>query len=137
MDSRYLGEVHAHEQDTQHEQDKQHENTRRTRGVTPARISTRPKLADLPGGSDVVKRVCAVHSSKRDVRRVLNAVSAQAADQEHARALMDALVSDTSYVPQNVRTKLQNIISAGVLEDVIKPVSQPFVSRLTRGCFGG
>ena len=133
MDSRYLGEV-----DTQpREQHELYEDTHRTLAATPARISTVPKLADLPGGSKVVKRVCAVHSSKRDVRRVLNAISAEAADQEHASALMDALVRDTSYVPHNVRTKLQNLISAGVLGDVVKPASQPFLSRLTRGCFGG
>jgi hypothetical protein len=136
MDTRYLGEVDTQPREHIDTYEIQ-EDTRRTPTATPARISTVPKLADLPGGTKVVKRVCAVHSSKRDVRRVLNAISAEAADQEHASALMDALVRDTSYVPHNVRTKLQNLISAGVLSDVIKPASQPLLSRLTRGCIGG
>jgi len=113
-------------------------------GVSPAAISSAPtritsasKLSDLPGGSKTAKQICAVHSSKRDVRRVLSVVSAQAADQEHARSLVEALVSDTSYIPHNVRMKLQNLMNAGVLSDVIQPRVTSFMSRITRGCLGG
>lgn len=77
------------------------------------------QLDELPGGSKVAKKVGRVHPSKRTVKFVLRAVEAQAADDDHAVELVQAVSNDKTLLTTDVSTKLSSLLDAGCLLDIV------------------
>jgi hypothetical protein len=83
---------------------------------------------NVPGGDRVIAKLAKLHVAKRTVRRVLDEVEKQAANDEHASDLLSALCADASLLPTPTRQSLATLIKSNCITEVltIKPRTSIF-----------
>lgn len=82
-------------------------------------MSPEAKVESLPGGDRIAKKLRKIHASKRTVRKVLDEVEKQAADDEHAVDLINALSDDGELVPRPTRDDLISLIQSDCVTKVL------------------
>lgn len=87
-------------------------------------------IGNLPGGEKLSKRLTKIHPAQRDVRRVLKEVERVAADEDHVLELINSLASSEAFLPKTTRTKLNNLLDADCVLEVIAPLGVSLFKKL-------
>ena len=90
-------------------------------------------VTDVPGGDRVQKKLEKMHVAKRTVRRVLDEVEMQAADEQHANDLLVALSNATALLPAGTRESLASLLQSNCVVDVLSIKAKKLTERFS--CF--